>query len=720
MATPTSSGSSRPSARSLSPLLAAVAIAAAPGAAWACGWFESDPNQATTFDPHVIGEGTHLEGQFYDPYTEGFGACEDCPRKEMLSDWAGYLGLPESAGWAKALFDADLPTIDGLIFFLQGKRPKPPAGWEATFAASAPAKEREKLAAALFLVGFARRVEPHAAAKPDGWSDGYGAELKRRLEAAGDPAALQASGDKALARAKDAFLRQRYAFLLLRLRFHRQDWPGVIAFAEANAAALAGPSESVRWRARYYVAGAHWRAGRYAEANVELARIHAGFPPLAGATLRDFHPMEESDWQATLGLAKSVRERTELWQMVGMAQDAVAAIEAIVALDPASDLVELLAVRELNRLEYRELDVGPLEKVAVRLAAAKKTRRPWLFELVAGHAAALRGDLPAARARLARAEKGAKDVPLAQAQAHASLALALAKAWRPGNAALGEELARLLAAGVGSSGQAGVAQQRVRSVLGAACKGAGRRVEAELFVPTPSPHPSYPPPDPGAPWNDRAFVGELIARVSAPKTDFDRFMVKGSGYTPASLGAELAMLHLSQGDFAGAERALASLPEGSRLGTDPFVMHVVDCHDCDHGAYAGAKWTLKSFVSRLVALERNAGGKGADAAKAAYDLGAGTYNMTFNGNARVVLGQGHNATADTKLAERWFKRAFEASVDRELKARAATMAAKCELAREGGEVSKTWYPALRALAGTAWEKEVLKECGWYREWRPGR
>jgi hypothetical protein len=719
MATPTSSGSSPRSASSLALLLAAVATAGAPASGRACGWFESDPNQATTFDPHVIGDGALLEAQFYDPYAEGFGGCEDCPRKEMLADWAGYLGLPESAGWAKALFDADVSTIDGLIFFLQGKRPKPPAGWEASFVTSAPPEGRERLVAALYLVGFARRVEPYAAARPDGWSDGYGAELKRRMDAAGNPAALQASGDKALARARDAFLRQRYAFLLLRLRFHRQDWPGAIAFAEANAAALAGPSDGLRWRARYYVAGAHWRAGRYAVANVELARIHAGFPPLAGATLRDFHPMEEADWQATLGLAKSVREKTELWQMVGVTQDAVAAIEAIAALDPASDLVELLAVRELNRLEYREVDVGPLERIAVRLAAAKRTRRPWLFELVAGHAAALRGDLPAARARLARAEKGAKDVPLAQAQARASLALALAKAWRPGNAALGEELARL-AAGVGSSGQAGVAQQRVRFILGSACKGAGHRVEAELFVPTPAPHPAYSPPGSTAPWNDRAFVGALIARASAPKTDFDRFMVKGSGYTPASLGAELAMLHLSQGDLADAERALASLPEGSKLGTDPFVMHVVDCHDCDHEAYAGAIWTLKGFVSRLVALERKAGGKGEEAAKAAYELGAGTYNMTFNGNARVVLGQGHNATADTRLAERWFKRAFEASADRELKARAATMAAKCELARDGGEVSKTWYPALRALAGTAYEKEVLKECGWYREWRPGR
>lgn len=74
--------------------------------------------------------------------------------------------------------------------------------------------------------------------------------------------------------------------------------------------------------------------------------------------------------------------------------------------------------------------------------------------------------------------------------------------------------------------------------------------------------------------------------------------------------------------------------------------------------------------------------------------------------------------SDTSPAERWFKRAHDLSGDRELKVRAATMAAKCEFARAGEDVtvSKTWYPVLRSLSGTAYHKEVLAECGWYRAW----
>ncbi|MGC3998346.1 MAG: hypothetical protein QM767_13070 [Anaeromyxobacter sp.] len=149
-------------------------------------------------------------------------------------------------------------------------------------------------------------------------------------------------------------------------------------------------------------------------------------------------------------------------------------------------------------------------------------------------------------------------------------------------------------------------------------------------------------------------------------------------------------------------------------------MHIVDCHDCDQEKYADAPWTLPSYAARLATLEQAANGPGEEAAKAAYELGSGLYNLTWNGNARAAFDGAHLDRPDTTAAEAWFKRAYERSSNPELKARAATMAAKCELARdEEAQASKTWYPALRGLAGTAYEKEVLGECGWYRDWKRG-
>lgn len=733
MARPASNGSSRSSGSRAALLACVIALGAVPGPARPCGSDYPNVFEETTFDPRVLGDPS-VEGSFYDPYVSGYGpSCDACVRKELLADWSAYLPGIRAEDWSKVLFDADLSTIDGLIFFLQGKQGALPAGWDRSSLAAIPREGRERLVSALFLVGLARRVEPFAVEKPSAWwSEAPRAEYDRRLRAAGDPAALQRGGDKALARTSDPFLRQRYAFQLLRLRFHRQGWDDVVAFHVANAAALEGPSASLRWRARYYLAGAYWRTKRFAQANLELARIRAGFPPLAAQTLRDFHPMEESDWQATLALAKSAREKAELWQMVGVTRDAVAAISAIVAIDPSSNLVGLLAVRELNRLELRQQGFSALERVSVQLAEAARTDRPWLFDLISGHIAALRGDLPAARAKLERAARRAPPSnALARAQARASLALALARTWRPGNTGVGEELARAVneardPSGRGPGGSASqllTARRAVRAILAETCRGAGLREEAELLVPTPPPSWWRLPATAPSPWQEARFIQTLLARVSSMRSAFDRFLVEDSGYTRQELELELAQHHLVQGDFAAADRILAAIPgDRPHLGTDPFVMHVVDCHYCDHEKHAGAPWTLRTFVARLAELQRLAGGRGEVAAKAAFELASGLYNVTKAGNARGVLAGSHSATADTRPAERWFKVAYDLSGDRELKARAATMAAKCELARAGkdGEVSSTWYPVLRELSDTAYQKEVLVECGWYRAWAQPR
>jgi hypothetical protein len=717
-----STTSTRSSSASASLLLVAIAgaLSLGPARAAACGYFNDDPSTQASFDPHLIGSA--LAAQLYDPFRPEIGGCWGCDREEILVDWAGYLGTTWGGDWERVLFRASLAELDGLIFFLQGKEPRPPPGWEASSLARASGAAREKLVPALFLVGFARRVEPFAEGRPSEW-DGPGAQARyeARMKSAGDPAPLQANGEKALARAKDPFLRQRYAFLLLRLRFHRQDWDGVVRFLDANATTLAGPSEALHWRGRYYVAGAHWRAKRYASANLELARIHAAYPPLDSATIRDFHPMEEQDWQATLALAKTVRERAELWQMVGLTKDALAGIQGIVALDPTSDLIELLAVREVNRVEHRELDGKPLEALSRKLADTKGVLRPWLFDLVAGHLAALRGDLPAARTSLGRATRRAPASQAVHAQARASLAIALAKAWRPGDARLGDELARTMET-VAGAGYLGTAREKVLRTLAGTCHVAGLRVEAELAQPSNTwSASSHPGKWPITPWDEPAFIEALIARVAAPQTPLQRFLVQASRYTVPQLQEELARLHLVRGELAAAERALARTPEAKKLRTDPFVMHLADCHDCDHRQYASAPWTLKSFVARLAELERKAAGSADEAAQAAYALGSGTYNMTFAGNARKVFDGSHAVPGDTSMAERWFKRAHDVATDRELKARAATMAAKCELTHKdacAGDAceSRTWYPALRALADTAYQKEVLAECGWYRDW----
>jgi hypothetical protein len=742
-------------------LAAALLTAAAVGVArhlrtppaQACAWFGPTMAEVTTFDPQLLGEGAPEALTYHDQEGAiGFGACDDCGAKAMAADWRGYLGGAVSdADWAQVLHQAtaaELAAIDGV---LAGKRTTVPAGYEHSTLWQDP-KARDRLRSAIAVVELARRGEgtltlerPQPAADAATPADaGVGAGLT------GPTAALVAEATTRARSARDPFLKQRYGFIALRYLFYRRDWSAVTAYHEANAATLGAPSSDLAWRARYYAAGAYARQGEHARANLELARIHVGSPALAGAALDDFHPREDADWRAALRLAKDPRDQALLWSLVGIKTDGLAALQEILKLDPRSPACALLVVRELTRAEAAALDdwgqqpdpkaaaarakaFATLEGIALRLAATPGADRPWLMELVAGHLAAKRGDLAAARPRLLHAAASHPDVRVAS-QAKASLALALAVDWKinPGRE---DELATAMAGLDASFGRTEAVRGAVRGSLAAVYAKAGRLVDAEFLVPG-----TVDPLDPatGRPfaapsasrWADPTFLKAMIARTSQTATAFDRFVVGGS-FTRNHLEAELGLNALVRGDLAGAARTFRDTTATSApLGTDPFVIHVVDCHDCDHERYAKAPWTHASFATRLAALAQT--GKGEAAAAAALSLGNALYNITWYGNARVVLAESHQA-ATAGLAARWYQRAFALTTNRELKAKAAFLAAKCELATklddaeahrdpaadpgDGGlPVPTTWFPVVKRYADTRYYQEILAECGHFKAW----
>ena len=168
----------------------------------------------------------------------------------------------------------------------------------------------------------------------------------------------------------------------------------------------------------------------------------------------------------------------------------------------------------------------------------------------------------------------------------------------------------------------------------------------------------------------------------------------------------------------------------TRGGPDPFVVHIRDCYSCDRKAFAGSKWTDASFIARLISLRGLAQRPGEPGAAAAFELGNAYYNITGVGNFRYFTDATH-VTVDLGQAEAWYKRAYEGSANRELKAKAAFMAAKCELARVPSgptqprrpvdpadylPIPTTWFPIVKTFADTAYHREILRECGHYRRW----
>ncbi len=709
----------------------------------ACGGWDPSISELTTFDPDVLDNAKGLE---YDPFDSGFGSpcTDDCFTKRMLADWHGFLkdtGVSD-ADWQKVLFQATSADLVAIRQRLSGKTTPAPKGFEQSSLWKLPAA-KDTLLAAVPVVELARKVEAYTD------SDQYDKDgnLKPRSR---PPAELLATARKGLKGTKDPFLSQRYAFAAVRILFYQRDWGGLVTFYDGAQGVLSTPSLDLAERGRHYLAGALAKSGKLARANLELARLHANYPPLAGEAVLDFKPMEQADWRESLRLAKDAREKTQLWRMVGIKKDGLVAAQEIIRLDPKSNLIALLVVRELARAESRTADAwgqgtatdpkdvaaqkkafAALEQIATSQSKLAGADRPWVMELVAGHIAAKRGDLAAARPRLLRAVTLRPGDVRVASQAKASLALALALDWKlnPQNE---DELAKAMNGIDPNFGRLDTVREDVRRRLAKAYAKAGKLVDAEFLLPgtaDPIDNSTGQPAKGKQHWSDIAFIKEMIARTGRTSTEFDRFVLKGS-LIKENLEQDLALRYLVEGDFSNAAKTFQTTKATSTpLGTDPFVTHIVDCHDCDHEKFQSSKWTHANFTARLVELELKARGGGEPAAEAAMLLGNALYNITWYGNARVTLEQSHQATRNATAALQWYKRAHDLTKNRELKAKAAFMAAKAELANlwtardENPDAStaayptpKTWYPIMKTYANTKYYKEVLKECGYFAAW----
>ena len=705
----------------------------------ACGFFGPTLADVTTFDPGVLGDPDGLDFQ---PWLHGFGGgCEGCGKEAMLADWGGFLkGGVSQADWSKVLFEATPKELEAIKARLAGKSSGAPAGYEKSSLWAAPAA-KDKLRAAVDFVILARTIEPVATL---GLSP-----------TTAPPLQLVADAKLGWKTAREPFLAQRYALQALRVMFFRRDWTAAIAFFDKNKAALDAPSADISARAHYYVAGALRRNGNVGRSNLEFARVFAASKALAGAAAEDFKPMEEADWREALKLAKTPRERAELWQLVGVTKgDGFPAIDEIMKLDPKSDLFGLLIVRELGRAEASMLDIDPtqppeakvvaaqkaaftrLDKIAQKLAATPGADRPWLMALVQGHLASKRGDVATARAQMKLAVTARPTDKRVISQAKASLALALALDYRI-DPSREDEIAQAMTTLDKDFGRSGSVNEQVRGSLARVYAKAGRIVDAEFL------HPGIADPadewgtakNPKAKlhWADAQFIRDMIARTGKVATTFDRFVLQGS-FSRETLEKELAFRTMMDGDPAGALAMFTGVKRTTEpLHTDPFVIHIRDCHDCDHEKYDKAPWTHTNFLARLVELQKAAGGKGQAAADAALALGNAYYNVTYYGNARVVFEETHQATRDTRAAERWYKRAFELGAGREFKAKAAFLAAKAELGRlladphvaandpnaVGLPVAKQWFAVEKGFKDTQYYKDVLKECGAFADFVAG-
>jgi hypothetical protein len=663
-----------------------------------------------------------------------------------LSEWSLYFGgaIPSSelSSLLYKMAAEDVAALSASLSGATGNLAEPARTLRAAFLKYG---RKERVVRALEYLVLAKRVEPIATNPPaSGWDDKQPEPID-----AGAVRDLLNGAERQL-RGADKFLAQRYRFQTLRLLFYSGQYPDAQRYFEQNRAAFT-EENSPKYRSMSIAAGAYYKDKKFGQANYLFSLVFDKFPPLKASSYFSFHPMEDADWRQTLSLAKNQREKEVLWQLLGIYADGLDAIDQIYRLNPRSNLLPLLLVREVNRIESDwssnkdlvengstrrqprpdEDVVGPKRLAKLKaIADAGNTYTPYLWRLSVAHLFALAGDRATAERYLDASVAGARGNPEAERQVRMSRLLARVNAMKAVDRSAEpyfaeefrwfDEYLRSIKPGMPFY------EDRARHVVQWALEqlsrlylNAGDPVRAALLKDDRE----------SAIYRSVAGIDAVFAFTRTASTPFDKWLVSNYEYSTEQLHELRALSFLYSGDLTN---ALAEFKQsGARaaepLAADPFTIQIRECWDC----YAQAPhttYTKQSFLERMILLSRSAQGQSELAAKASFELATGFMNMTFYGNSRQMFWTPHSnlfdwrKVANVDPAEKYFLQAFNKSTDRELKTKALFMAAKAEQNRyyETRKLDTELQPhvhfgTLRAsFSDTRYYQEIIRECGRFR------
>ena len=233
-----------------------------------------------------------------------------------------------------------------------------------------------------------------------------------------DAAVLNKKLEAGFNKSTEPFLKERYWFQLERSYFFNNTARQAIDFFIANEKTM--ERNTMYYRTMAYAAGAYYKLKKFSQANYYYSKVFDGCNELKTSAHYSFHPQEQSDWNATLALCKTNDEKVTLWQMLGIFYaDEQRAINEIYQLNPASEKLELLLSRAINKYEqgfnrsgasYIDLPVDSnalrgLPALIAKIAGGANNSKPWIWQMAAGYVSTLDGKYADAGSWFAKADK---------------------------------------------------------------------------------------------------------------------------------------------------------------------------------------------------------------------------------------------------------------------------------------------------------------------------
>jgi len=720
---------------------------------WACSWFEEYDWYTSIFAPESIatkGYEPMFRSSFSFYKTDWIGDHIADFDSINIAEWSHFFqGKVSNEDLEYYLYKARIGEVDTAIFTVKNAKFKAPA----TVRNSTLIKYSNPVTTKDFLyyLGYAKRCEPFATYVPDYWSDNN--EDPRQ-----DGEAIQKlidGGLKQLTNASDAFIRERYLFQIIRLSYLNSDYENCETLYQQNKTLITNQT-TIGARINGYRAASYYKQGDYANANYLYAQIFDQCEAMRISAFQSFHPMEDADWKACLDLAQTPHEKMVLWQMLGIYADPLRAMTEIYKIDPKSNLIELLLARAINIEEEKvysepynqsntdnnhhtvntaELDKNLL-KFVLQIDKNSNTHQPELWKLSAGYLQILAGQNKAGEKVLNDIATNSHATLLYREQARLMLLVSfieqLKKIDATAESKLLAEMKWLYETKHDADFRDRFANEWVTKRLAEKYALDGNRLKAQLLD-------NYR--DPKYYLTDENGDKMLAFMNNQSLSLYEKYIVARYPLKPAAIvdfqAIQLALRHQLKA-------AVAKLNEIDSLGNDvlpgdPFLIHINDCHDCDHAAEQEVTYTRKEFLEKMLEYEQLAAAQPAKAAQYYFLMANGYYNMTYFGNARAMYysdvydryyasieydADPMDPMYDCSMAESYYNKALNASKDKEFKAKCCFMASKCELnnyfingtpeENVDFRAGKYFAELEKNYSNTQYFNEILNECGYFR------
>lgn len=716
------------------------------GIIFACGWgFDEDEMNYKFFDPSTS------RADHYQPFFRSFHLLYggNYPHDDTYSDfnernadeWHEYFNKEVKKADLKALLYTYRNTeIDTLLLFLKNKDLvlDPSLRSNSLLSFSDKKKKQDFLA----YLAYARSCEPWSKLEEYYYT---WEEKPPGKDTAGLPGLLR-KGQKLFSKTRDKFIGQRYQFQLIRLEYFGGMYDKSIARYKKYASIFT--TESMRYRAMGYAAGAYYKKKQFSEANYLYSRIYEEYDMMQVTSHQSFHPVNDSDWNNCLKLAKNNQEKIVLWHLLGSYEDELRGMQEIYALDPKSEYLDLLLVRAINIMEETVLpdrfyweekkDTSYHLKVSgtykelidfvVSVAEGGNSSKPYLWNLSAGYLAVLSGNYEKGELYFDRAEQqGGKD-ELVKAQVHSLRIVSKIEQIKTPDqsfeAGITPELLWLQSVKSDNKYWENAFDWSLMRLSEKYLQG-GDTVKAQIL--NAQTHPEF--------YSDVQLAEQMKSFMTKPsKTPFESFILSIYPLSFSDIIDFEGTMRLYDYDL---KKALAKFKEDKNAGSkvlygDPFIIHNRDCHDCDHAAPQKIKYTKRSFVERMLQLEALAKKDPKNASKYYFEMANGFYNMTWYGNGRAIYycpltdfsdfmehsygnsGGEHPNFNDCSKAKEYYLKACNLSKDPEFKAKCYFMSAKCELNNKKEDETLTYTLLKDSFSHTGYYNEVIQECGYMR------